>query len=52
MSKVKVKGTLVSVASSWLISILFHINRMAWQWADETLVEIMGTLADIRWTTK
>ena len=26
-------------------------NRMAWQWA-ETLVEIMGTLADIRWTTK
>ena len=26
-------------------------NRMAWQWA-ETLVEIMGTLADIRGTTK
>ena len=25
-SKVKVKGTLVSVASSWLISFLFHIN--------------------------
>ena len=24
--KVKVKGTLVSVASSWLISFLFHIN--------------------------
>ena len=27
------------------------INRMAWQWA-ETLVEIRGTLADIRGTTK
>ena len=27
------------------------INRMAWQWA-ETLVEIGGTLADIRGTTK
>ena len=26
-------------------------NRMAWQWA-ETLVEIRGTLADIRGTTK
>ena len=26
-------------------------NRMAWQWA-ETLVEIMGTLSDIRETTK
>ena len=26
-------------------------NRMAWQWA-EPLVEIMGTLADIRGTTK
>ena len=26
-------------------------NRMAWQWA-ETLVEISGTLADIRGTTK
>ena len=25
-SKVKVKGTLVSVTSSWLISFLFHIN--------------------------
>ena len=25
-SKVKVKGTLVSIASSWLISFLFHIN--------------------------
>ena len=25
-SKVKVKGTLVSVASNWLISFLFHIN--------------------------
>ena len=25
-SKVKVKGTLVNVASSWLISFLFHIN--------------------------
>ena len=31
----------------------FHVaaNRMAWQWA-ETLVEIRGTLADIRGTTK
>ena len=27
------------------------VNRMAWQWA-ETLVEIRGTLADIRRTTK
>ena len=27
------------------------LNRMAWQWA-ETLVEIRGTLADIRRTTK
>ena len=27
------------------------MNRMAWQWA-ETLVEIRGTLADIRGTTK
>ena len=26
-------------------------NRMAWQWA-ETLVEIRGTLVDIRGTTK
>ena len=26
-------------------------NRMAWRWAD-TLVEIRGTLADIRGTTK
>ena len=26
-------------------------NRMAWQWA-ETLMEIRGTLADIRGTTK
>ena len=26
-------------------------NRVAWQWV-ETLVEIMGTLADIRGTTK
>ena len=26
-------------------------NRMAWQWA-ETLVEIRGTLADIRGTTE
>ena len=26
-------------------------NRMAWQWV-ETLVEIRGTLADIRATTK
>ena len=29
----------------------YIINRMAWQWA-ETLVEIRGTLADIRGTTK
>ena len=35
-------------------SVLWHLpggNRMAWQWA-ETLVEIRGTLADIRGTTK
>ena len=25
----------------------YYVNRMAWQWA-ETLVEIRGTLADIR----
>ena len=29
----------------------YHINSMAWQWA-ETLVEIRGTLADIKGTTK
>ena len=29
----------------------FNSNRMAWQWA-ETLVEIRGTLADIRGTAK
>ena len=34
-----------------LTSLSFHVNRMAWQWA-ETLVEIRGTLADIRGTTK
>ena len=32
-------------------AIWLHHNRMAWQWA-ETLVEIRGTLADIRGTTK
>ena len=31
--------------------LVIPINRMAWQWA-ETLVETMGTLADIRGTTK
>ena len=30
---------------------ILMFNRMAWQWA-ETLVEIRGTLADIRGTTK
>ena len=30
---------------------LIKRNRMAWEWA-ETLVEIRGTLADIRGTTK
>ena len=36
-----------------LVSILFRpqCNKMAWQWA-ETLVDIRGTLADIRGTTK
>ena len=37
-----------------LLSVYFEYikdNRMAWQWA-ETLVEIRGTLADIRGTTK
>ena len=34
------------------MSCVIHVlNRMAWQWA-ETLVEIRGTLADIRGTTK
>ena len=32
-------------------TVLGYGNRMAWQWA-ETLVEIRGTLADIRGTTK
>ena len=34
------------VAGNWPCN-----NRMAWQWA-ETLVEIRGTLVDIRGTTK
>ena len=32
-------------------TILADDNRMAWQWA-EILVEISGTLVDIRGTTK
>ena len=34
-----------------LDALVYAKNRMAWQWA-ETLVEIRGTLADIRGTTK
>ena len=40
-----------SYQHSSMFIILFLLNRMAWQWA-ETLVEIRGTLADIRGTTK
>ena len=38
----------LTLSQSWLT---ISIKRMVWQWA-ETLVEIRGTLADIRGTTK
>ena len=42
---VRIPQSVILERSSW------PFNRIAWQWA-ETLVEIRGTLADIRGTTK
>ena len=43
--------TFVSPNDKWHNSNKSVSNQMVWQWA-ETPVEIMGTLADIRGTTK
>ena len=40
-----------SFAETVDVPVKYILNRMAWQWA-ETLVEIRGTLADIKETTK
>ena len=45
---------LIDINSGYSICVCYYIplsSRMAWQWA-KTLVEIRGTLADIRGTTK
>ena len=47
----KQQGTSSMLLQALCIISLPSVNRMAWQWA-ETLMEIRGTLADIRGTTK
>ena len=45
----RTRGT--GIVTSCSVIVLASANRMAWQWA-ENLVEIRGTLADIRGSTK